>query len=75
MCKTGPKLGQMTQVFGAGDALSSEEKLVLSAGKGENDVVDAPKFSEWESLVVQQSRDISLSRSTKRDERQLKQRI
>jgi hypothetical protein len=43
---------------------------VLAAGKGENDAIDAPKFSEWESLVVQQSRDISLSRSAKRDERQ-----
>ena len=41
MCKTGSKLGQMAPVLGAGDTLSSEEKLVLSAGKGENDAIDA----------------------------------
>jgi hypothetical protein len=64
MCKTGSKLGQMAQVLGAGDTLSSEAKLVLSAGKGENDAIDAPTFSEWENLVVQQSRDISLSRKS-----------
>jgi hypothetical protein len=75
MCKTGSKLGQMTQVFGAGDTLSAEAKLVLSAGKGENMLSMHPKFSEWESLVVQQSRDISLGRSAKRDERQPQQRI
>ena len=31
----------MAPVLGAGDTLSSEEKLVLSAGKGENDAIDA----------------------------------
>jgi hypothetical protein len=43
MCKTGSKLGQMTQVFGPGDTLRAEAKLVLSAGKGENDAIDAPQ--------------------------------
>ena len=33
----------MTHVFGAGDTLSSEAKLVPSAGKGENDAIDAPQ--------------------------------
>ena len=41
MCKTGSKLGQMTQVSRAGDTLSAEAKLVLSVGKGENDAIDA----------------------------------
>jgi hypothetical protein len=34
---------------------------VLSAGWGETDVINAPQFSDWESLVVQQTRDISLA--------------
>jgi hypothetical protein len=70
MCKTGSKLGQMTQIFGVGDTASEKPRPVLFAGKGENDAIDAPKVFERESLVVQQSRDISLSRSAKRDERQ-----
>ncbi len=41
MCKTGLKLGQMTQIFGLGDAVGGEPRLVLSRGKGENDAIDA----------------------------------
>ena len=65
MCKTGSKLGQMTQVLGAGDTLSAESKLVLSAGKGENDAIDSTPVLGMEMLVVQESRDISLGRSAK----------
>ena len=43
MCKTGSKLGQMTQVLGARDTLKSEARLVLSVGKGETDAIDAPQ--------------------------------
>jgi hypothetical protein len=75
VCKTGSKLGQMTEVFGAGDTLSTEAKLVLSAGKGENDAIDPPQFFGTGKLGVEQSRGISLSRSAKRDERQSKQQI
>jgi predicted ThiF/HesA family dinucleotide-utilizing enzyme len=35
-------MGQMKQVLG-GDTLSSEAKLVLFAGKGEIDAIDAPQ--------------------------------
>ena len=43
MCKTGSKLGQMTQVSEAGETLSAEAKLVLSVAKGENEAIDAPQ--------------------------------
>ena len=40
MCKTGSKLGQTAQIFGVGNAVSAKPRLVLSAGKGENDAID-----------------------------------
>ena len=43
MCKTGSKLGQMTQICGVGDEVSAKPRLVLSATKGENDAIDAPQ--------------------------------
>jgi hypothetical protein len=43
MCKTGSKLGQMTKIFGVGNGVSAKPGLVLSAGKGENDAIDAPQ--------------------------------
>jgi hypothetical protein len=41
MCKTGLKLGQMTQILGLGDAVGGKPRLVLARGKGENDAIDA----------------------------------
>jgi hypothetical protein len=43
MCKTGSKLGQNDTSFGARDTLKSEARLVLFAGKGENDAIDVPQ--------------------------------
>lgn len=68
MCKTGSKLGQMTQIFGVGDAVSAKPRLGYLQVRVKMMLLMHPKFSEWEILVVQQTRDISLSRSAKRDE-------
>ena len=60
---------------GAGATLSAAVKLVLSAAKGENDAIDVPQVFGMGKLVVQQSREIFLGGSAKRDERLPKQRI
>ena len=51
----------MTQVFAAGDTLSAESKLVLSAGKGENDAVDPPQVFGVGKLGGTKSRDTPLA--------------
>ena len=46
VCKTGRKLGQMTQVLERVRSAEILTKLVLSAGKSEDDVIEASSIFE-----------------------------